>query len=97
MMAAVDFSPEVETQLVGAFPAAVVDEARGILNPSQDDRVLRAVLTLSEGDLERLRHYSEVAETDYRDVLYWAETPRQSEESRTYEEVRDRLKLPPEG
>jgi hypothetical protein len=97
MMAAVDFSAEVEAQLVGAFPADVVDEARGILNPSQADRVLRAILTLSEGDLERLRHYPEVAETGNREVLYWAETPRQSDEPRTYEEVRDRLKQPPRG
>jgi hypothetical protein len=69
MMAGVDLSAEIEAQLVEAFPADDVDQARGILNPSQDDRVLRAVLTLSEGDLERLRHYSEVAEPVYRDVL----------------------------
>ncbi len=96
-MAGVDLSGEIEAQLVEAFPADVVVQARGILNPSQDDRVLRAVLTLSEGDLDRLRHYAEVADTDPRDVLYWAETPRQSDEPRTCEEVRDRLKLPPEG
>lgn len=97
MMAGMDLSAEIEALLVETFPADVVDQVRGILNPNQDDRVLRAVLILSEGDFERLRHYSEVAETDYRDVLYWAETPRQSDEPRTYEEVRDRLKLPPEG
>jgi hypothetical protein len=79
------------------FPADVLDQARRILNPSQEDRVLRAVLTLSEGDLERLRYYAEVAETDYRDVLYWAETPRQPEAPRSYEELRERLNLPPEA
>jgi hypothetical protein len=96
MMTAVDLSDEIEAQLVEAFPGEVVGQARGMLNPRQDDRVLRAVLTLSEGDLDRLRHYSEVPETDSRDVLYWAETSRQSDEPHTYDEVRDRLKLPPE-
>jgi hypothetical protein len=37
------------------------------------ERVQLAVLKLSEGNIERLRHYIEAAETDYRDVLYWAE------------------------
>jgi hypothetical protein len=97
MVTAVDLSDEVEAQLVEAFPGDVVGQARGMLNPSQDDRVLRAVLTLSEGDLDRLRHNAEVADTDPRDVLYWSETSRQSDEPHTYEEVRDRLNLPPEG
>jgi hypothetical protein len=96
MMADVDLSPEVETELVGMFSADAVDQAREILNPSQDDRVLLAVLALSEGDLERLQHYADAAEADYRDVLYWAETPRQPDEPRSYDELRERLKLPPE-
>jgi hypothetical protein len=97
MMADVDFSPEVEAELARRFSADAVDRARGLLNPRQDDRVLLAVLSLSEGDLERLRRYAEAAEADYRDVLYWAETPRQRDEPRSYEELRERLKLPPES
>ncbi len=96
-MASVNLSAEVEAQLVRMFPADAVGQARGILNPNQDDRVLRAILTLSEGDIERLQHYADVAETDYRDVLFWAETPRRPEEPRSYEVLRDRLRLPPEG
>jgi hypothetical protein len=96
-MLTVDFSPEVEAQLATTFPADLADQARGILGPSRDDRVRRAILTLSKGDLERLRHFAKSAEADYRDVLYWAETPRQPDEPHSYEELRDRLNLPPEG
>ena len=37
------------------------------------ERVQLAILTLAEGDLNKVRKYVEVAKTDYRDVLYWAE------------------------
>ncbi len=40
-------------------------------------RIQLAILKLSKGDLEKLRHYVEVAELDYRDVLAWAEYPEQ--------------------
>ena len=50
---------------------------------------------LSAGDLDRLRHVTEIAETDPRDVPHWAETPRSPGESDSYEQVRDPLKLPP--
>jgi hypothetical protein len=36
------------------------------------------VLKLSQGDLGKLREYLEVARTDYRDVLFWAETPERA-------------------
>lgn len=36
-------------------------------------RVVWDILELSKGSLERLRHYIQAAQTDYRDVLYWAE------------------------
>ena len=39
----------------------------------EPDRVRRAILKLSEGDLGRLRHFREQADKDYRDVLWWAE------------------------
>ena len=55
MMASVNFSAEVEAQLVRTFSSDAVDQARVIFNPGQDDRVLRAVLTLAAGLVERLR------------------------------------------
>ena len=42
-------------------------------------RVQLAVLKLSDSDVEQVRYYTERAKQDYRDVLSWAEYPRQSE------------------
>ncbi len=39
-------------------------------------RVYRAILKLSEGQIEKLRHFTAQATMDFRDVLYWAETER---------------------
>ena len=36
-------------------------------------RVVRDILHLSKGKLEDVRRYLKAAQTDYRDVLYWAE------------------------
>lgn len=41
-------------------------------------RVRMAILKLSRGDLEKLKHNLEVARGDYRDVLFWAEYPEYS-------------------
>lgn len=38
-------------------------------------RVQLAILKLSEGDEDKLLHFVEAARQDYRDVLFWAETP----------------------
>jgi hypothetical protein len=39
------------------------------------ERVQLAILKLSEGNEEKLRHFVAVAKRDYRDVLFWAENP----------------------
>jgi hypothetical protein len=36
-------------------------------------RVAWDILVLSEGKLKNVRRYLQAAQTDYRDVLYWAE------------------------
>ena len=36
-------------------------------------RVVWDILELSKASLESVRHYLQAAQTDYRDVLYWAE------------------------
>jgi hypothetical protein len=41
-------------------------------------RVALAVIRLAEADLEKLRELTAQALTDYRDVLMWAEYPRES-------------------
>jgi hypothetical protein len=39
------------------------------------NRVLISILKLSDGDINKLRKYVEIAKTDYRDVIAWAEYP----------------------
>jgi hypothetical protein len=90
------YSPEVEALLERLFPAPVTDQARRLLSPIRDDRLLHAILGMSDGDLERLQHFREVAEAEPRDVLLWAESPRDADEPRTYEDLRERLNLPAE-
>jgi hypothetical protein len=47
----------------------------------ESPRVRLAVLELSGGSLDLLKHYVQQAEADYRDVLYWAfYGPHQSSE-----------------
>jgi hypothetical protein len=58
-----------EDQLVAVF--AALDRYTG----PEPERVQRAILTLSGGDVGKLSHNVEVALQDYRDVLYWAEYP----------------------
>ena len=43
----------------------------------EPERVQLAILKLSDGDIEQLRRYVEIAQQDYRDVLAWAEYPEQ--------------------
>lgn len=54
---------------------AIADLLRGIQDVGP--RVHRAVLALAEGDIDKLLHFARVAQIDWRDVIYWAETPRQ--------------------
>ena len=39
---------------------------------TESDRVRWDILELSEGDIGKVRNYIKAAQTDYRDVLYWA-------------------------
>ncbi len=41
----------------------------------EPERVQLAVLILADGNLDKIAHYLEVASKDYRDVLWWSETP----------------------
>lgn len=61
------------------------------------ESVLLAILTLAQGDLDALRHYADSARSDWRDVLYWSSTPPDPDGPKTYEELRQRLGLPPES
>jgi hypothetical protein len=39
----------------------------------ESGRVTWDILELSKGSLEKIREYVQAAQTDYRDILYWAE------------------------
>lgn len=93
---AVTLPTDIEQLVRENFPADAVDEARSILRPQMGSRVLMAVVLLSKGDLTKLRHFSDAAAKDFRDVLYWAEYPPGDDEPKSYEEMRERLHLPPE-
>ncbi len=41
-------------------------------------RVRLAILKLSADDMENVQKHTKMAKQDYRDVLFWAEFPRQS-------------------
>jgi hypothetical protein len=43
------------------------------LDIPEADRLSLAILDISEGKLNLVRHHVEVAKMDYRDVLLWAE------------------------
>lgn len=72
----------LETKLPALF-ASEPDRraAREVLSPvlecPEPERVAVACLKLSEGDLALLKKYVDAAKADYRDVLAWAEYPRQ--------------------
>lgn len=46
------------------------------------ERVQLAILTLAKGDLGKLRHFTDAAKKDYRDVLMWAEYPSTPEQAK---------------
>jgi hypothetical protein len=52
--------------------AAVIELLESYRGP-EPARVVRDILQLSRGSLDEARKYLQAAQTDYRDVLYWAE------------------------
>ncbi len=57
------------------------------------ERIVRAILLLSQGNLEKLKYYSKVADEDWRDLLYWAESQRNGEEPSNWTELLRQLGL----
>lgn len=57
--------------------SAARDLLAPVLEGPEPERVAVACLKLSDGDPMRLGHFVARAITDYRDILAWAEYPRQ--------------------
>ena len=70
--------------LIKYFEEKDVNEAISILNGyngSEYERVRKAIINLSAGSIDGLKYFTECANKDYRDVLYWAEYPNEAEEA----------------
>jgi hypothetical protein len=52
---------------------ALVIELLNAYSGPERGRVTWDILKLSKGNLEKIRQYVKAAQTDYRDILYWAE------------------------
>lgn len=95
-------TPDLEEEVRSAFgnDADAAIEVLGTYDAGRDDerarRIRRAIVALSNGDLGRLRHFTDQARRDFRDVLFWAENPPDADEPRSYTELRERLGLPPD-
>jgi hypothetical protein len=74
--------PDIVAAVARSFPAEKRAEALAILSaygvgPDEPEyaRVRKAIIRLSNADLDRLRYYTDQAKQEYRDVLSWdAET-----------------------
>jgi hypothetical protein len=66
---------DITDKLFNDFGSARVSDALDLLksNSAASDRVIRCIVYLASGDLEKLRHYTECADRDFRDVIWWAE------------------------
>jgi len=67
------------------FPSAkasailsLLDEYGAKPHERERHRVQLAIVTLSEGDEDKLRYFLDVAKQDYRDVLFWSEHPEEA-------------------
>ena len=71
--------PDILERIRGDFAAeeiAPAIAAVGTYSGPEISRVLRCVLYLSEGALEKLKHFLAVAQLDHRDVIVFAEYDR---------------------
>ncbi len=74
------FARDIEERIARDFPGGAADHARGLLYALRGEpgdrlspRVIRAIIFLSEGNLETLKETITAAKKDFRDVLFWAE------------------------
>jgi hypothetical protein len=62
----------IAREFAASEQAAVIEFLNGYSGP-EAGRVAWDILELSKGSLENVGRYVQAAQTDYRDVLYWAE------------------------
>lgn len=71
---------DVVAAISSVFPSAESERVLTLLDTygvhpyeRERERVQLAIISLSEGDEEKLRYFLSVAKRDYRDVLFWSE------------------------
>jgi hypothetical protein len=62
----------ISREFQGADRNRVVERLAGYSGPEKG-RVIWDILELSKGNVEKIGEYLKAAQTDYRDILYWAE------------------------
>jgi hypothetical protein len=67
-----DIAQRVRSDFAESDRPSVVD-ALEMYKGAEPDRVRRCILHLASGTLEKVGHFVEAANADYRDVIYWAE------------------------
>lgn len=72
---------ELKRLIAEKFPADERDAVYSVVEPFLRDsgmRLASCILHLSRGSKANVEHYAECARQDYRDVLFWAENPREA-------------------
>jgi len=67
-----DVSKKLEADF-GPDDMATVRNLLAEYKGKESPRVIRCILHLAEGDTNKLLHFINAANSDYRDVIYWAE------------------------
>jgi hypothetical protein len=78
-----DFSDSAE-RVIG-----ILSDAISKTNYLKTDRIIRCIIYLSKGDLDKLKHNIEIAISDPRDVMLYAEYENLDDKDFKYKRVRD--------
>jgi len=73
-----DFETPEEAALALSVMADFVDQNQEL----SSDRILRCIVLVADGDLNRLEKAINLAKTDYRDLIVWAEYDEKNERVR---------------
>jgi hypothetical protein len=93
--------PELQMITVLVTEVLKLLDAYGVQSYERErERAQVAIVTLSEGDEAKLRYLIDVAQNDYRDVLFWADCPEQAkldtpEKRRVFRELFEKLGVEP--
>ena len=82
--------PDIEARVAKDFTLRDHDDATAILDAPDRElrgdkaRILRCVVFLARGNMEKLVHNADRALSDFRDVILWAEYDEQNRQVRDF-------------